>query len=261
MPRPALGVPDHEGSRQAQHLRLKTWLEAREALIQTANETHILGDINIEGREGKERDEALFRLLQEHLVENGYVKMIKTATHYSRQSESCIDHIWSNATEKLENVVVLECAASDHFPIFLERNLSVKIDRVKQAKKRLWSKYDVKELESMCTKTNWRFASEISGDQAELNNRVNDLEKKIRICIDKVAPMSVKNLEQRKPRWLTKDLEIMRKKRDEQRSNARATKDKYDWELARKTRNTVNRMMKEAEKSYLKKDLDNRGAN
>ena len=108
VPRPVLGVPDHEGSRQAQHLRLKTWLEAREALIQTANETHILGDINIEAREGKERDEALFRLLQEHLVENGYVQMIKTATHYSRQSESCIDHIWSNATEKLENVCVLE---------------------------------------------------------------------------------------------------------------------------------------------------------
>ena len=37
----------------AHHQRLKAWLEAREALIQTANKTHILGDINIEGRERK----------------------------------------------------------------------------------------------------------------------------------------------------------------------------------------------------------------
>ena len=78
IPRPAQGLPDHEGSCQAQHQRLKDWLEARDTLIQTSNETHLLGDINIEGREGKERDEALYSLLREHLIENGYVIHVST---------------------------------------------------------------------------------------------------------------------------------------------------------------------------------------
>ena len=93
MPRPVQGLPDHEGSRQAQHQKLKAWLEAREEVIQTVNETHILGDINIEGREGIEKDEALYRLLKENLIENGYAQMITAVTRYSRQGDSCIDHI------------------------------------------------------------------------------------------------------------------------------------------------------------------------
>ena len=261
VPRPAQGNPDQEGSRQAQHQRLEAWLEAREELIQTANETHILGDINIEGREGRERDEALYSLLKEHLIENGYAQMITAPTRYSRQGDSCIDHIWSNTTEKLEEVGVLDCAASDHFPIYLVRKLNVKIDRVKQAKKRLWSKFDEEELTNLCVNTNWNLEGERSGDKAELNQRVSDLEEKIRICIDSVAPMAVKNLENRKPSWLTQDLIMMMKKRDDQRTKARTTRERSDWDEARKLRNAVNRMVKKAEKLYLKKDLDNWGAN
>ena len=261
IPRPGQGLPDHEGSRQAQHQRLKDWLEARDTLIQTRNETHILGDINIEGREGKERDEALYSLLKEHLVENGYAQMITTATRYASQSDSCIDHIWSNTTEKLEEVGVLECAASDHFPIYLVRKLKVKIDRVRQAEKRMWSKFDEKDLARHCSETNWRFEGLITGDKLELNERVDHLQEKMKRCIDKVAPMTVKNLEHRRPSWLTPELCTIRRIRDEQRAKARATGEKCDWEQARKTRNTVNRLMKKAAKTHLKKDLDNWGAN
>ena len=146
VPRPAQGVPDQEGSRQAQYQRLKEWLEARMSIIHTTKETHLLGDINIEGRAGKERDEALYKLLQEHLIQNRYAQIITVATRYSQVSDSCIDHIWSNATDKLEEVGVLECAASDHFPIYLVRKLKVQIDRVKQAEKRLWSQFDEKRV-------------------------------------------------------------------------------------------------------------------
>ena len=128
VPRPAQGVPDQEGSRQAQYQRLKEWLEARMSIMHTTKETHLLGDINIEVRAGKERDEALYKLLQEHLIQNGYAQMITVAT------------------QEVEEVGVLECAASDPFPIYLVRKLKVQIDRVKQAEKRLWSQFDEKRV-------------------------------------------------------------------------------------------------------------------
>ena len=113
----------------------------------------------------------------------------------------------------------------------------------------------------MCTNTKWRFEGERSGDKAEVNKRVAELEEKIRIYIDRVAPMAVKNLVNRKPNWLTQDLTMMMTNRDQQRRKARTTRERSDWDQAKKLRNTVNRMMKKAERSYLKKNLENWGAN
>ena len=73
--------------------------------------------------------------------------------------------------------------------------------------------------------------------------------------------MSVKNLEHRSPNRLTPELNMMRRIQDDHRAKARVTRERCDWEVARHTRNKVNRLMKKAQKSHLKRDLDNWGAN
>ena len=60
---------------------------------------------------------------------------------------------------------------------------------------------------------------------------------------------------------MTQELLTLRKIRDELRAKARITRDRNDWEQARKTRNVVNRLMKKAAKEHLKRDLENWGAN
>lgn len=54
----------------------------------------------------------------------GYKQLIENFTRVSDSSSSIIDHIYVNKSENISNYGVLQCAVSDHQPIFVKRKLS-----------------------------------------------------------------------------------------------------------------------------------------
>ena len=91
-----------------------------------------------------------------------------------------------------------------------------------------------------------------------LEDRVKVLSEKIRTILETVAPMKKKKLEnQRKPRWLSKELEEKINERARTRKKAKATRSMGDELEARRVRNDVTKCVRKAKQEYLKKNLEN----
>ena len=72
----------------------------------------------------------------------------------------------------------------------------------------------------------WDFEGALSNDEVELDERVNELETKIRNVMDKHAPVKSFKVEPGRINWLTDDLKAKIKARNDMRTALR-TQDKY----------------------------------
>ena len=91
-----------------------------------------------------------------------------------------------------------------------------------------------------------------------LEQRVKNLETKIRNLLEKVAPMKIKNLVYRgKPRWISKEIDTHIKERHRTRSKANKTKLMADELEARRVRNIAAKKIKNAKTEYLRKKMEN----
>mgnify|MGYP006908606527 CR=1 FL=1 len=91
---------------------------------------------------------------------------------------------------------------------------------------------------------------------------MTDLERKIITILEKVAPMEIKKIEhKRKPRWITKELDVLIKERKLVDWKARSSRNMEDELESRRVRNKAAKEIKNAKTEYLKVKLKNLSKN
>ena len=101
-----------------------------------------------------------------------------------------------------------------------------------------------------------------TGDENELNERVSELEYKIRNLMDKHAPVKVFKVDPQKVNWLSDDL----KEKIAARNEMRRKLDKYggdngQWRKWKSLRNKVNKEIKNAKMEFMKKRIQHKMEN
>ena len=258
-----------EGSVKEQEARLQNWVQARKEIWRGREEVFLLGDINLDilKREDRSyRNVRMLKVLLEELEGHGWVQLIKSFTHYANRagaiSESLIDHVWTNTPAKVARSGQEEVGASDHHRVWVERRSQNLTERVRKTEKRSLKNFNLEDLEHLCKKEDWLYRGTEPRTERMLNTRVQCLEDKINRVLQQVAPMIVKKAKYRgRPKWVTQDLLSKIKERAQSRQKANKSKSEEDEKQARKIRNQVAKEVKNAEKAYLKKKLENLSRN
>ena len=249
--------------------RLQKWLDARERVWRGTEEAFLLGDINLDMLRVDVRGYSYARMkkmLEDELTSLGWVQLIKSHTHYVNRagvvSQSLIDHIWTNTPVKVEGSGQVVMPLSDHHLIWVERRSKNLVERVKRTEKRSMKDFCLEDLEQLCRQEDWRYLGVEPRTEDMLEKRVQLLEDKINNILERVAPMRIKKMSYRgKPRWMTPNLVKRTKERLTSRKKANRTKDWEDEKEARRIRNEVNKEVKNAQKEFLRRKLENLAKN
>ena len=106
---------------------------------------------------------------------------------------------------------------------------------------------------------NWNYIGPSTDDEKELNNRVKDLETKIRNLIDRHAPVKVFRNNLSKTNWLTEELKDQIKARNDLRRKLELYGgDSQKWNEWKRIRNKLNKDLKAAKNNYLKKKISHK---
>ena len=254
-----------DDSVKGQENRLRAWLEARRSVWGGEDEAFLLGDINLDwNRQGDQtyRNSKMLKNLERELAELGWTQLVTKNTHFCNRngvvSETLIDHVWTNCPVKVRRWGQEETAASDHHLVWVERSARNIVEKVKKTEKRIMKNFKLEDLEELCRSEEWNHQG--NGDRTKdmLEQRVKNLETKIRSVLDKVAPMKIKNMVYRgKPRWISKEIDNHIRERHRTRRKANRTKSMADEQEARRIRNIAAKKIKTAKLEYLKKKMEN----
>ena len=126
---------------------------------------------------------------------------------------------------------------------------------MKEGRTRSWKNFKEKKMRKLADEVEWKSEGNIEGkeDQREQNEvldwMVEELEVKINQVMEEAgAPVVSYQIRNKNSPWITPDLKLMRKMRDELWKKATGTKTDEDWRKWRRMRNEVTNTVKKAKK-------------
>ena len=118
-------------SQTAQFERWETFINKWESALDEDKEVIMLGDMNIDSLKWMKQDlppndqirrqKPMIDLLFEKIVSRGVYQQVAVPTH----GESCLDHLYTNRPEKLNDIMAITNGGSDHKLIYAVRYAKV----------------------------------------------------------------------------------------------------------------------------------------
>ena len=249
------GTPNTTGTPMLQRERWGRVLQGWKAA--TRNEVSIVtGDMNLDYGKWHDPDYRLVKMVDRVKAEIeplGFYQMVNTHTRsWAHQSDSTVDHCWSNSPNRVISYTNNLCTYSDHNVITVLIRFKDRVLPSQEIQKRSRKNLDSKILIDDIKATDWT-------DLLESNNVdvINGmLEEVIRGALDKQAP--VKNIQVRNnyKSWVTPQLKEDMKRRDSLREMARVSGDPQDWSNYRQIRNAITKDLRKAKDDHFKNIFD-----
>ena len=238
----------------------------------TPNEVHISGDMNLDCLGGKwlESDYnlvALARMVLNCCNTTNLTQMVDKVTRVQFNSvmnktvASCIDHVYSNAKHRISPVRVIPCGTSDHDAIAFTRYSKEPLPPSKTVRKRSYKKF--KKEEYLKDIGNLDFTDVYSC--LDVDDAVNLLTSKIVEVLNTHAPWIVFQHRKHFVPWLTPDTVKLMEERDRIKQEAKAMaisesdtasqEQAQLWARYKKLRNSINNKVKQEERIYKRKKV------
>ena len=193
--------------------------------------------------------ENMVKLVQDEIEVLGFIQLITGHTRRWRaQSDSLLDHIWSNCHQRTVKHFNRERGDSDHNVVGLEiatRDIKVGGNNIR---KRSWRNFDPVRCARKFREEDW--TSILREENVDLAN--SKLEEKIVNIIDSEAPMTTVQARSRYHNWITKETKLEMETRDKARTTAKASDLDHDWNIYRTKRNLVTSLQRKDRSSYFK---------
>ena len=222
------------------------WIDTFEIEVMKASSPHnpeilIAGDLNID----------MYKVIPKkwkHLCDfYNLEQMIQKPTRVTSDSETLIDHIYTNRPEHISEIQVPIYAISDHYPICITRHAPT-----------LEKKHNHLEIQYRDTSKfkDGEYLEDLKKEPFHLIDDINYCDNAVEMFyafLNKVfnehAPLKTKCVKQHtKPRWLSSDIK-----------DAMHTRDRYhkqkDWENYKKWRSLVTEKIKKAKHEYYKQAI------
>ena len=257
------GGGDQSGTIQAQLERWTVFLDKWEVALSEGREVIIMMDANLDFLKWTRSDlpatDHIFRLkpLIEQLFVRifplGVTQLVTTATRaWPGQSESGLDHIYSNKPDKLSKVEAEFTGMSDHKIIKVSRFSKPLKRSVRYVQKRSYKYFDPTEFCKALKDLSWWdiYISEDANEAACL------LTTRINTILDKLARVKTFQVRNKYAPWLSEASKELIKQRNDAQKKAAESKDMDDWRQYKNLRNTTKSRMRNEKKSWEKLKLD-----
>ena len=176
---------------------------------------------------------------------NSYAPLITTATRITNTSATLLDHIWTNQLYDSFSGV-LDCIATDHFPIFTKLNLNTQIDSYISKKFRDHSEANIAKLQTEVSS----FINELETVTLDVNDKTDLFCTNLYNLYNSCCPIRQKNISLKhlhKP-WITDGLlRSLNRKHDLFRKMKRNI---VPFEVYNNYKNQLTSLLRKAKKSY-----------
>ena len=210
----------------------------------TRHELYILGDFNIDTSSTTSPNT---QKLKWFCTKNGLDQLISKPTRCSINTSSTIDLIITNAKNKVPYFGTININISDHMAIFFNRKILKNKHSHKIIKGRSYRHYNRDIFIQDLLNTNWDCILETM-DTTDKWCKFKEIF--VEIC-NSHAPLKDLKVTQDKPKWLTNDIFELMNVRDNAFKKAKTSKDPRDLEIAKNTRNQLNRSILKAKRDYM----------
>ena len=247
------GVADSNNFKDHQEPRWETlvnkWAQLRGRVV-------VIGDMNFEfwrhETSHHHNCSGLKDMVLERILPRGYVQCVMEDTHFQGQSSSCIDHIYTNCGQYIDEVRNRAVTDYDHnmvsFRMFLRNPPIQKQTRMVRNLRKL----DPKDFETKFVQLDHTAYC-----------RETDLDKKVELftnsvigVLDELAPLKKVKNKPKQAQYLTPDLKERMKVRDGLRKTSRMTKDPRDHITYTTYRNRLRKDLDKAKKDYVTSKLE-----
>ena len=179
-------------------------------------------------------------------------QIITKATRIAKDSESCIDHIWTNRPDMYSSRDVMCCFLSDHRLIYTGRkNITIKRES-KIIEARSFRKFNETNFESDLNDINWNPVGAADSPDEGWKQFVGLF---LPVC-DKHAPIKKIKVSDQQPSWITDDYLNLRRQTQKAREIAEKSNSTADWEKARVLRNKLNYLRNKLKSNDIQEKLN-----
>ena len=185
-------------------------------------------------------------------------QLITEATRVTETTETLLDHIYTNNIDKVNGSGVIHTGLSDHSMIYVNLGKIKKKPTHKHKYKtnRSFKKFNEDDFVNDIRKANWCSVKHDNVDKC-----IDDFEKLFLHIADKHAPMKTKRVRKVQSPWLTDDIIVMMRERDDLKRNAIRTSCNDIWDAYRTMRNRVNQEIEQSKKLFLSQGIKESGKN
>ena len=227
--------------------RWLVYLDQWRRALESGAEVHCLGDMNLDsarllGSSGPQQP--LVDALLRQVVPLGATQCAPAAT-WTPQGEqrgepSGLDHHWTNRPDKLSEVEALIIGKSDHKLISAVRHTKVALSGHKFVRKRCYKNFDCGKFVEEVKKIQWWPVYQCE----DVDRAVDLFTVALTSILDTLAPVRKIQLRRHYAGWLSEDTRRQMEVRDLAMARFARTRLQEDWEVARRHRNRVNRLLK-----------------
>ena len=212
--------------------------------VETARITstcHIIGDVNLDYLKWDVPDHLHLQMITEAkncLEGGGFFQLVADVTRaWPGQTDSLIDHFWTNEVQKVLEVKNTVRSVGDHNVITAVIRMRGNDVRQLDTRKRSFKKFDPVKFRQKLSSEQWDEIYEI-----EDVNLANDfIESRVVAALDEFCPYKTVQHRTECRTWLKSETKEKMILRDNMREQARVTEDRDHWKEYRRLRNEVNR--------------------
>ena len=248
----------------AQLERWCNFLAMWETALMEGKEVIVMGDMNLDflkwTRTNLAPNDSTYRLkslteaLFSRIFPHGVSQLVKEATRvWPGQTDSGLDHIYSNKPEKCSEVYLQFSGGSDHKLLKITRFAKSVNRSVKYVRKRSFKNFKSEEFIAAVRQISWfdLYMCENPSEAADL------LTRKLTGILDTMAPIRTIQVRSKYAAWLSDHTKAMLKDRDAAQATAAETRDPDDWRQYKNLRNSATSRMRAEKKAWEQQKLDN----
>ena len=211
---------------------------------------HIIGDFNLDYTKWNNPDHLHLQMINDSkytLEAGGFVQLVTDVTRsWPGQSDSLIDHFWTNDAQKIVKVSNIVRAVGDHNVITASIRLKGSDVRKLDIRKRSYKIFDPVLYRQKLDAENWSEIYEIT----DVNLANDFIESRIVKILDEMCPFKTVQFRKDCKTWVTDETKTKIKLRDDMREQARNSGNQDSWTEYRRLRNNVNRLVNKDRKRH-----------
>ena len=254
---------DNPGLSRDMSEQIKRWdsfLGQWERAMDEDKEVIVTGDVNLNHLEWTRGDlppnnqtkknRPLIDALFTRILPHGVSQLVTVASRaWPGQADSGLDHLYSNAPDKLSPIQVINCGISDHKLILTTRYATSIKRNVRYITKRCFKNFKRNDFLSEVRKINfWAIYQSESVDTALklLNDSLTEI-------LDRMAPIKTIQVREHYAPWLSNEIKEKMRERDQAQKIAAISKLDKDWKIYKRLRNNLNKTLKNEKQVWQRK--------
>jgi hypothetical protein len=223
---------------------LQCYLSKMSTFFNDHKEVFLFGDLNVDLLKKWSMGDLLLRTFSEF----GLSQLITEPTHFTKHSESLIDHIYVNDAANIAQSGVITSQLSNHDPIFIVRKKSRTIFNSKTIRYRNYKNLNTEDFSTDLSSFRWADIFSISENS---NDIVLNFEKEFVNILNKQASILVRTIKAKPCSWIDGDIKRLMHYRDHLKKVFKSTKCPIIHEEYRLLRNKISLMCRKKQRHYL----------